>query len=100
TADSPVEVVEIRARATGRSPGFPDLTPAARSGATGTALARRTPLGRTVRTIRRSELGLGAQVRGPLLIEEDTSVVRIPVGWEVEVTREALVLRPNGREHR
>jgi len=96
TAETPIEIVEIRARATGRSPRFPDLAPAVPSGAVGSASVRRSPLGRRVRTLRRAELGLGAQVPGPVLVEEDTSVVRIPVGWTGEVTETALLLRPNG----
>lgn len=100
TADAPVEVVEIRARATGRSPGFPDLAHTAAPGAIGAPETRQTPLGGRLRAFRRGELGPGALVRGPALIEEQTSVVRVPRGWVGEVTPAALVLRKRERPER
>jgi N-methylhydantoinase A/oxoprolinase/acetone carboxylase beta subunit len=53
-----------------------------------------------VKTLRRTELGVGARVQGPALVEEQTSVIRIPRGWVGEVTPEALLLRSVSRRRR
>jgi 5-oxoprolinase (ATP-hydrolysing) len=81
-ADAPLEVVELRARAARPGPAAPGPSTHGRVGARAAPpRLRRVPLGGTIAVHHREELPPGARLRGPAVVEEATSVVRIPAGW-------------------
>ncbi|MBK8978552.1 MAG: hydantoinase/oxoprolinase family protein [Planctomycetes bacterium] len=79
-----IEAVELRVRVDGPNPALPRrITPLGREDAR-PAERRRAPLGGTVWPVAHAaELAPRDARRGPLLIEEETCVVRVPSGWTV-----------------
>jgi N-methylhydantoinase A len=88
--DSPVEEVELvtlRAQAVG--PVEPPRWVASNGSSAAPPAGRRsihTPSGRTSFAVyERADLGVGARLEGPVVLEQDDSTVLVPPGWSLEV---------------
>ncbi len=89
-----IELVELRARASGTGVPMPRSEAPSAKGSKPRANTRRAPLGGAELAIyARSELQIGTRLRGPLLIEEHTSVTVVPSGFSVTTTAHGLELR-------
>jgi N-methylhydantoinase A len=87
-AETPLEVVQLRARAEAAHRPFPrtDTRESNRPGNARPAVAevrRRPPVGGAVLPVfRRADLNLGDLVKGPAIVEEATATTLIPEGYE------------------
>ncbi len=92
---TPIEVVELRARAERRERRLPAAAaPKGNPPASGTSRRRRPPAGGPAwQVVDRADLGVGSRLRGPCLIEERTGVTVVPTRVECLVRDAGLQLR-------
>lgn len=93
-ADAPLEVIQLVARAETSPRPLPTQRRGFDQPATATDRSRRSPLGgRRLQVCQRSDLAVGATVRGPIAIEEGTATTLVPAGWAATAQIHTLELR-------
>ncbi|MEQ1631372.1 MAG: hydantoinase/oxoprolinase family protein, partial [Planctomycetota bacterium] len=89
--DTPLELVQISARAERKGRPLPPLSAADGGKIPPTARRRRAPLGGSpVRFLRREDLPLRTRIEGPCILEEATAATRLPASFAATVTKFAL----------
>lgn len=94
TAERPLEVVQVRARAETAAREFPASTPTSRGGA-GDRRLRKPPVGgRQLPVWTRECLRIGEQISGPAVVEEATATTWVPPGFELRCLPHGMALTP------
>ncbi len=92
-SETPLEIVQLVARAESPSRALPPCASAAR-GASRPRQHRRPPIGGAPLPVYdRAELG-GTWLRGPAIVEERTATALVPAGWRMRSAAQGLRLEP------
>ncbi len=98
TAETPLEVVQLRARAELPARAFPRAVAPATTRATGPTMHRRAPVGGPALPVfRRQDLPMGQRIHGPAVLEEATATTLVPAGFTARNTAFGLELRAHRR---
>jgi N-methylhydantoinase A len=91
SAGTPIEIVQLAARAETQGRAFPRSPASGHS--RGSARVRRAPLGGPpIRVFRREEIGVGQVLQGPCMVEEPTASTRVPAGFAATAGKGGLRL--------
>ncbi|MBM3521707.1 MAG: hydantoinase/oxoprolinase family protein [Alphaproteobacteria bacterium] len=101
--DSAIEITTQRIRVTGRIPpiGFPDVPRKPAPKPIGRRRVHVNGRQREISVYARNDLGRGAALDGPVIIEQEDCTVWVQPGWRATIDRTGSILvRSTGRRHR